>query len=73
MFNKQKRSTKMNIEQLKHNLNTIQKQICSMIEHPEQITIKNVQQLKLPIEINNDDLINKLTKYSNDSYHKSLL
>ena len=65
MLNKQERSTKMNIEQLEHDLNIIQEQICSMIEHPEQVTIKNVQQLKLPqVEIN-DDLINKLTEYSN--------
>lgn len=55
----------MNIEQLEYNLSIIQEQICSMIEHPEQVTIKNVQQIKLPLVEINDNLINKLTKYSN--------
>lgn len=64
MFNKQKCSQKMNIEQLEHDLNIIQEQICSMIEHPEQITIKDAQQLKLPLVEVNDDLIDKLIEYS---------
>jgi hypothetical protein len=74
MFKNKGCSQKMNIEQLEHNLSIIQKQICSMIEHPEQVTIENVQQLKLPLVEVNSDLINRLTEYSDKRINdKSLL
>lgn len=54
----------MNIEQIEQIMNILQGKINSMIEHPEQITLENVQSLKLPqININND-LINRLQDYS---------
>ena len=64
MFNKLECSHKMNTEQIEQLLNSLQDRICSMIEHPEQITLENVQSLKLPkINVNND-IINRLKEYS---------
>ena len=56
---------KMNIEQIEQLLSEIQNKICSMIEHPEQITLENVQQLKLPLVNVNKDLTGRLIEYSN--------
>lgn len=64
MSNEQKRSLKMNIKQIEQLMNKLQVKICSMIEHPEQVTIENVQQLKLPKVKVNEDLINRLVEYS---------
>jgi len=54
----------MNIEQIEQMLNELYSKTCSMIEHPEQITLENVQQLKLPQVRVNEDLISRLSEYS---------
>lgn len=54
----------MNIEQIEQLINELQNKICSMIEHPEQITVENVQQLKLPQVRVNGDLTSRLIEYS---------
>lgn len=64
MFNKQRRSLQMNIEQIEQLLSGLQSKICSMIEHPEQVTLENVQQLKLPSINVNKDLTSRLVEYS---------
>jgi hypothetical protein len=55
----------MNIEQFEQMINELQNKICSMIEHPEQITLKNVQSLKLPEVKVNKDLTSRLAEYAN--------
>jgi len=64
VFNKLECSQKMNDELLEQ-INELQNRICSMIEHPEQITLKNVQSLKLPKINVSKDIINRLREYSN--------
>lgn len=56
----------MNIEQIEQAINELQSRICSMIEHPEQITLKNVQSLKLPEVKVNNDLTSRLKEYSDE-------
>lgn len=64
MFNKQRCSREVNTEKIEQQINELLIKICSMIEHPEQITAENVQQLKLPQVKMNKDLISRLKEYS---------
>jgi hypothetical protein len=45
-------------------LNILSEQVEHLLEHPEQITLENVQSLELPQVQVNDDLISKLNKYT---------
>jgi hypothetical protein len=62
----------MVFDDFKTRLNILSEQVEHLLEHPEQITLENVQSLELPQVQVNDDLISKLNKYAEERLKNGL-